>query len=81
MSPHAFGAFAAIPCFLVLIGIGLALAALVLWIWALVDCLQNEPSEGNEKVIWVLVIIFAHALGALLYLLIRRPQRIRQFGK
>ena len=53
----------------------------VLWLWALVDCLRNEPSEGNDKIIWILVILFGNAIGAVLYLLIRRPKRIEQYGK
>ena len=81
MSPEIFGAFALFPCFLIIFAIAMAIASLVLWIWALVDCAQNEPSEGNDKVVWILVIVLTHALGAVLYLLIRRPQRIRQYGK
>ena len=52
------------------------LAAMVFWIWMLVDCLSNEPS-GNDKIMWVVVILLTHWLGALLYYFIRRPQRLR----
>lgn len=51
------------------------------WIWMLVDCIQKEPSEGNDKVVWVIVIALAGWIGALIYLLARRPTRIRQYGK
>ena len=51
------------------------------WIWMLIDCISNEPSIGNDKVIWVLVILILHGIGALLYFFIRRPQRIGQFGR
>lgn len=54
------------------------LALLAFWVWMLIDCLQNEPSEGNDKVTWTLVIILANWVGALLYFAIRRPQRKRQ---
>ena len=57
------------------------IAATVLWIWMLVDCLVNEPSEGNDKVVWVLVLIFTSWIGALIYLLVRRPKRIAEYGK
>ena len=53
----------------------------IFWIWMLVDCLTNEPSEGNDKIIWALVIVLLHALGAILYFAVRRPQRIEQFGR
>ena len=58
----------------------LALGGL-LWLWVLVDCLRNEPSGGYEKLVWVLVILLANALWAVLYLIVRRPKRIQQFGK
>ena len=54
---------------------------LVMWIWMLVDCLKYEPSEGNEKVIWILLMVFLGIIGSLLYYFIRRPQRIEQFGQ
>lgn len=63
--------------FFVVIGMG----GTILWIWMIVDCATNEPSEGNEKIVWILVIVFTHLLGALIYLLVRRPQRISQFGR
>ena len=68
----------AIPLFLVC-GL-LALAAIAFWIWMLVDCLMNEPSEGNDKLVWAMVILFAHGLGAIIYFLARRPNRIETYG-
>lgn len=46
-----------------------------LMLWALIECLLYESSEGNTKVVWVLVILLAPLLGPLLYLLLRRPRR------
>ena len=59
----------------------LAVAATAFWVWAIVDCATKEPSEGNDKIIWILVIVFIHLLGAILYVLIRRPERIRKYGR
>ena len=59
----------------------LGLVALVFWIWLLIDCLTKEPSEGNDKLIWVLVIVFTNWVGALIYYFVRRPERIRQYGR
>ena len=53
----------------------------VLWIWMIVDCATKEPSEGNDKLVWILVIVLTHWIGALIYLFARRPKRIQQYGK
>ena len=68
-----------ILCFLV--AGGLVVAGTVFWVWMLIDCLTNEPSEGNDKLIWVLVIFFLHLLGGVIYYFARRPERIRTYGK
>ena len=47
-----------------------------LWIWMIVDCASNEP-QGPAKLPWLLVVILGGALGALVYLVVRRPQRGR----
>ena len=52
-----------------------ALAATAFWIWMIVDCATKEPSQGNDKIMWILIIIFTHWIGALIYFFVRRPQR------
>ena len=44
----------------------IVLLNLVLTIIALVDILSNKY-EGNDKLIWVIVVIFAGLLGCILY--------------
>jgi len=51
------------------------------WIWSIVDCATKEPSEGNDKLIWILIIVLTGWIGSLIYLLVRRPQRIKEYGK
>jgi len=58
----------------------LSLATIIFWGWMLVDCLSNEPREGNDKVIWLLVLILVPFLGCLVYFFVRRPQRIAEHG-
>lgn len=58
----------------------LGITGTILWIWMIVECATKEPNQGNEKIVWILVIIFTHWIGALIYLFVRRPQRIAQFG-
>jgi hypothetical protein len=54
---------------------------MALWVWMLVDCVTRESDQGNTKLIWVLIILFANFIGALLYLLVRRPQRWAEMGR
>jgi hypothetical protein len=63
------GMFLAVP----LILIGLALFAF--WVWMLVECATKEPNTGNEKLCWIVVIVFTQILGALIYFFVRRPNR------
>lgn len=59
----------------------LALLCFVFWVWMLVDCALNEPSEGNDKLVWILIILFANFVGAIIYFIARRPQRKAKYGK
>ena len=52
----------------------LGILATVFWLWMLIDAITKEPS-GTEKVVWVLVIVFLHFLGALIYFIVRRSGR------
>jgi hypothetical protein len=47
----------------------------VLVIWTLIDILKSEFS-GNNKIVWILVVMFLPFLGSLLYLGIGRNQKI-----
>jgi len=58
----------------------LLLAAIVFWLWMLVDCAMNEGDEGNTRLIWVLIIIFVHFIGAVLYFFFQRRRRLRGEG-
>lgn len=44
---------------------------------ALIDILKSE-FEGNNKLIWVLVILFLWIIGAVLYYFIGRDQKIKE---
>jgi hypothetical protein len=58
----------------------LSLAATIFWLWMLTDCATNEPSEGNDKLTWVLIILFVPLFGSIAYYFVRRPQRIKALG-
>lgn len=60
---------------LLLLG-GLFFTALffVFWVWMLIDCVRSKGLSDGEKIAWTLVIVFTHALGALIYLLAGRKR-------
>lgn len=55
----------------------LAIAGTAFWIWMIIDCVQNEPSPGNDRIAWLLLLIFTHLLGAVIYFFVRRRPRRR----
>jgi len=51
-------------------------ATLILWIYALVDILSNSFKK-NEKLIWLLSVLFVPMIGAILYIIIGRKQKLK----
>ncbi len=43
---------------------------------ALVDIVRSK-FEGNDKLIWVLIVLFLNIIGTILYFLVGRNQKIR----
>jgi len=80
IQPEIHSAFLLVPLFIIVFTIAMlviAVAGTAFWIWMLIDCAQNEPSAGNDKVVWLLIIIFTHFIGALIYFFVRRGPRRR----
>ena len=61
--------------FMILIIIGMAL---LLPLVALIDIVRND-FDGNNKLLWVLIVIFLPFLGSILYFAIGRDQRHRRY--
>jgi len=55
----------------------IGLACFVFWIWMLIHAIKNKGLTDTEKIIWVLVILFLHVLGALIYFFVGRPKEGR----
>ncbi|HEA30229.1 MAG TPA: PLDc_N domain-containing protein [Leeuwenhoekiella sp.] len=53
----------------------IAALALLLPIIALIDILKSS-FKGNDKIVWVLVVIFFNFFGSILYFLIGKKQRL-----
>ena len=44
---------------------------------ALIDILKSK-FKGNDKILWILLVLFANFFGAVLYFLIGRGQKIKE---
>ncbi len=56
--------------FLAAVGI----AATAFWIVEIVDVARRQFTDQTTKMIWLLVIIFLHLLGAIIYYFAGKPQ-------
>ncbi|MFB3897298.1 MAG: PLDc N-terminal domain-containing protein [bacterium] len=54
-----------------------ALLCTAFWIWMLIDCVTKETDEGNNRLIWIIVIVLTGAIGGLIYYFVRRQPRIK----
>jgi hypothetical protein len=66
------GGAAVLVTVFVLLGIG----AFAVWIWALVDAVKvpdDSMYKAGNKLVWILVIVLAGVVGAIVYLIVGRP--------
>jgi hypothetical protein len=57
---------------------GLAFVALLLlWVWALLDCIATDPAmcRNLPKMMWILIVLFLPDIGSLAWLLLGRPEK------
>ena len=54
----------------------LFIASSIFWIWMLIAAATKERSTG-DKILWVIIIIFTHIIGALIYYFVRYAPRTR----
>lgn len=54
---------------------------LAFWTYALFDCVRNEFRGPNQKLIWLMLILFAPIIGTFLYLsMSKRTKEKREFS-
>ena len=73
--------FSLVPCLVFPCGGILGLLALIFWVWMIAEVATKEPAEGNDKLVWLLVVILLNWVGALIYFAVRRSERIRRYGR
>jgi hypothetical protein len=59
-------------------GLFILFSLAIVWIIALVDILRSDFKDSNEKLIWVLLVIFLPFLGSILYFVIGRSRKINR---
>ncbi len=52
---------------LILGAIALGILGTIFWIWMVIDCATNKRLRDDQRVVWLLVIIFTHLIGAIIY--------------
>ncbi len=55
-----------------LVGGLIGIIASIFWLWMLIDAILNPRLRGAPKLVWVLVVLFLHVFGAILYFVIGR---------
>lgn len=53
----------------------LSVAGTVFWIYVLIDCSTNEPNQN--KMMWIVIVVVTHWIGALVYYFYQRPKRLK----
>ena len=52
----------------------IALCVFAFWIWMPIHASTNRGLTDTEKLMWVLIIVFVHFIGALIYFFVGRPK-------
>ena len=50
-------------------------AMIAVWVYAIVDIAKND-FEGDNKMIWLLIVILVGFLGAIIYFIVGREKKI-----
>ncbi len=53
----------------------IGILVLVAWIWSLVDIINHEFT-GNNKLLWILIVILMPVVGTILYFLLGKKNQI-----
>lgn len=60
---------------LIVLVVVISILALPFWVISLIDILKSR-FEGNDKIVWLLVLIFLNIPGMILYRVIGKKQKI-----
>jgi len=72
------GILVGVFCLLILLLIVFEIFLLWFWISTLMECVREETFDENKRIVWIIVIATTGAIGALIYVLARRPERLKE---
>jgi heme/copper-type cytochrome/quinol oxidase subunit 2 len=56
----------------------IALIQIGLMVWALIDIAKRQYVKGNNKIVWILVVVLINIIGPIVYFLIGRQDGPRE---
>ena len=61
----------------------LGILSFIFWLWMLIDCAKRDFFKPNDKIVWVLIIVFIQIIGAIIYYFIikRKSQGSAKINK
>jgi RNA polymerase subunit RPABC4/transcription elongation factor Spt4 len=59
------------------LGIFFALALLVIWVFVLIWVYRDAEKRGMNGAVWVLVVLFVHLIGLLIYFIVRSDHPVK----
>jgi len=51
----------------VVIFLGIIIGSFVFWIWTIIDIAKRKFKNDNDRIIWILIVIFLGILGSIIY--------------
>ena len=63
-----------------LLMLGLSVGVMVLWVWMIVDCVRRQFDDENTRLVWVLIIVLAGWIGAIIYYFVGRKEGVMPEG-
>lgn len=59
----------------------IAALVFVFWIWMIVDCAKRDFRKDVEKIVWIIIIVLAGWLGALIYFFVVKNSNTKGISK
>lgn len=48
----------------------------ILWVYCLIDAIRSDFKDPNMKLIWVVILLFAHGFGPIAYLVLGKGSKM-----